>query len=119
MNRFYAYRIVLLSLSIYIYNAAIESNQIELASDDDIAHLFSDEDESCDIAEIAAQTTFMQEKIEVKSVSPFVLAARKVWDRMLIFYLWMQQKYAKVRVYMRERFNRQNNGTFAVQDKAE
>jgi len=94
--------------------------QQEQHSDDEIDALFEDEEDS--FAEAAAQTVVMQEEIEIKPPSRIALAARKVWDRMLIFYLWMQERYARMRVYLRTRFNRpdqQKNPSATVSPKAE
>ena len=103
MNRFYAYCILCSFIFSPISYHIIHANQ-ELHSDDEIELLFADENDT--FADAAAQTMVMQQEIEIKPVSRVTLVVRKVWDRMLIIYLWWQQKYARMRVYLRARLQR-------------
>ena len=103
MNRFYAYCILCTFIFSPISYHTINASQ-ELHSDDEIESLFADENDT--FADAAAETTVMQQAIEIKQISRVKLAARKVWDRMLIIYLWCQQKYARIRVYLRARLQR-------------
>jgi len=101
MNRFYAHCILCIFVSLPISYCAVHANQ-EVYSDNEIEQLF-EEDENDIFADIAAQTTVMQQKIEIKPISRVTLAARRVWDRMLIIYLWFKQKYTIAHVYLRTR----------------
>lgn len=63
--------------------------------------LFETESESDALASAVAQTAIMQNPLVVKPISPAVLFVRKVWDRMLIAYLWLQARYLAVYRYFK------------------
>ena len=100
MNRFYAYYILCIFIFSPISYHIINADQ-ELHSDEEIELLFEDENDT--FADAAAETVVMQQEIEIKPISRVEFAARKVWDRMLIIYLWFQQNYSRIRVYLRTR----------------
>lgn len=67
----------------------------------DMMALFETESEGDALASAVAQTAIMQNPLVVKPISPAVLFVRKVWDRMLIAYLWLQARYLAVYRYLK------------------
>lgn len=79
-----------------------EGDSAEMAQFEALFGVAEDEESMTDaIAIAAAQTTIMQKPLEVKPISPAMLLVRKVWDRMLIAYLWLQAKYLAVYRYFK------------------
>jgi len=107
MNRFFSYALFLAYSIFSITPLHGADNQADPLQDDEVAALFAAEEDDTSFAQVAAQTSVMQQEIEIKPVSRMTLVARKIWDRILVFYLWCQQKYARVRVYLKARFNRE------------
>ena len=116
MNRFYAYCILCTFIFLPISYHNINADQ-ELHTDDEIELLFEDENDT--FADAAAQTMVMQQEIKIKPVSWIALKARKAWDRVLIVYLWFQQKYARMRVYLRARLQRTDSNYLEVTNTAD
>lgn len=97
MKWFSVYMIIGLFWISSVYLCAHDA-QVSVPSDEVLSALFDDADDV--IAQEAANTTIMQHDIQVKPVSRTVLFVRKIWDNMLIVYVWMHGKYVKAYTYV-------------------
>lgn len=94
---------LVLGLLVIVSYEAIASDEQDFEVDSAEMALFEVENESeADaIMADAAQTAIMQQPLDVKPISPAMLLVRKVWDRMLIAYLWLQARYLAVYRYFK------------------
>lgn len=97
MKWFSVYMVIGLLWTAFVHLHAHDA-KVSASSDETVSALFDDADDV--IAQEAANTSIMQHDIQVKPISRTVLFVRKIWDNMLIVYVWVHGKYAKAYTYI-------------------
>ena len=92
---------VVLGLLVVVSYEAMASDQQDFDPAEMALFEVDNESEADAIMAAAAQTAIMQQPLDVKPISPAMLLVRKVWDRVLIAYLWLQARYFAVYRYFK------------------
>jgi len=97
---FYAVSVTVFSITPYlqVYADREAHAQKQICIKDSGADLFDSEDDF--FMQEASTTSVMQQELAVRPLSYFAIAVRKVWDKMLITYLWAHKKYTAASLYV-------------------